>query len=71
MGSKHKPGHRTGAKPKYGKPTEMLAVRVPADLHDALKTTAARHGKPKSEMAVDILTAALDPADEVTQSAFE
>lgn len=58
-----------GTKTKYGQPTEMLAVRVPAELHDALKTEAKRQRKPKSEMAVDILSAALDP-DEKT-SAFE
>jgi plasmid stability protein len=57
-----------GTKTKYGRPTEMLAVRVPADLHDALKAEASRKGKPKSETAVDILAAALEPEK---QSAFE
>jgi len=59
-----------GTKTKYGQPTTMLAVRVPADLHDALKTEAKRQRKPKSEMAVDILSAALEPAEPV-KSAFE
>lgn len=59
-----------GTKTKYGQPTTMLAVRVPADLHDALKTEAKRQRKPKSEMAVDILSAALEPATPV-KSAFE
>lgn len=60
-----------GTKRKYGRPTEMLAARVPVDLHDALKAEAERQGKPKSEMLIDVLADALVPADEPQQGAFE
>ncbi|TGT76182.1 MULTISPECIES: hypothetical protein [unclassified Mesorhizobium] len=60
-----------GTKRKYGRPTEMLAARVPVDLHDALKAEAERQGKPKSEMLIDVLADALDPDGAQKQSAFE
>lgn len=48
-------------KRKYDDPTEMLAVRIPAPLHDALKAKAERENRPKSEVVVELLTAALKP----------
>lgn len=57
-----------GTKTKYGQPTEMLAVRVPAELHDAVKRKAKKDRKPKSETVVEVLSAALVSAK---QGAFE
>lgn len=48
-------------KRKYDDPTEMLAVRIPAPLHDALKAKAERENRPKSEVVVELLTATLKP----------
>jgi len=57
---------------KYGHPTEMLAVRVPAPLHRAVKSRAKREKKPKSETVVGILAAALAPeAPAEKESVFE
>jgi hypothetical protein len=57
---------------KYGFPTEMLAVRVPAPLHRAVKKRAKRERKPKSEMVVGILSAAFPPEEAAEkESVFE
>lgn len=57
-----------GRPTKYDQPTTMLAVRVPASVNEALMKRARREKKPKSETAVDILSAALEP---VRASVFE
>lgn len=44
---------------QYGKPTEMMAVRIPSELHKLLKTQARREGMPKSRKVVELLQAGL------------
>lgn len=58
-----------GTKRKYGQPTEMMAVRVPTQLHDALKDKAKRERRPKSETLIDVLSAALET--DQSENAFE
>jgi hypothetical protein len=48
-------------KRKYGEKTEMMAVRVPAALHAAVKLRARKDRKPKSETVVALLSATLTP----------
>jgi hypothetical protein len=52
-------------KRKYGEPTNMLAIRVPRSVDKALVKRARKLQKPKSETAVDILSAALTPLREL------
>src|SRR5690606_4800300 len=58
-------------KRKYNEKTAMLAVRVPVSLHEAVKKKARRDRKPKSETVVDMLSAAVGPAEPKTESVFE
>lgn len=39
----------------YGVPTEMVAVRMPADLHKRVKAEARRGRMPKSRKVVELL----------------
>lgn len=63
-----------GRKKKYDADTEMLAVRIPGPLHGKLRAKAISDGKPKSDVVVEALEAAMStdvapPAD--APSAFE
>lgn len=58
-------------KRKYGQKTEMMAVRVPAALHDAVKRKAKNDRKPKSETVVALLSATLTPDAPAAASVFE
>jgi len=49
----------TDRKRKYGEPTDMVAIRMPASLHQALRRKAEADKRPKSDTLVDLLTAAL------------
>jgi hypothetical protein len=49
----------TDRKRKYGEPTEMVATRMPASLHQALRDEAERRGAPKSDTLVALLTMVL------------
>ncbi|WP_048647523.1 hypothetical protein [Nitratireductor soli] len=53
---------------QYGKPTEMMAVRVPADLHKLVKGQAKRDGIPKSRKVVELLEAGLTAETEKTMA---
>lgn len=55
-------------KRKYGQKTEMMAVRVPAALHAAVKQRAKKDRKPKSEMVVALLSATLASDASVVQT---
>lgn len=50
-------------KRKYPGKTDLIAARIPTELHDALKQRADREGRPKSEILVRSLERGL-PDDE-------
>lgn len=59
---------------RYNKPTEMVAVRVPTDLHVAIKERARASRVPKSRKIVELLMSALgrtEPETTGSESAFE
>jgi len=58
---------------QYGEPTEMIAVRVPAALHTAIKAKARKGGMPKSRKVVELLEAGLAASKKpaVKDSVFE
>ncbi len=48
-----------GRKPKYLDGSQKMSMRMPHKLHDRLVDEAARSGKPKTEVVIDALDAAL------------
>ena len=49
----------TDRKRKYGEPTEMVAIRMPVSLHQALRQKAKADKRPKSDTLVDLLQTAI------------
>lgn len=57
-------------KPKYEQPTERLSVRVPLDVHAAIKQRAKKTKASKTDVVVDALRADLIDSEPAAESAF-
>lgn len=58
-------------KPKYQEKTELIAVRVPTDIHQAIKRRAEKEGRSKSEVVVRTLESALPAEPETGDTIFD
>jgi predicted DNA-binding protein len=58
-------------KRKYDSQTDLIAIRIPRETHEALKRQADRTGQTKSEVAVRAMGAGLPQTAEEPETIFD